>query len=73
MAVIAWLIGVAAIGVIVGVGFGLLTGRLDWRAQGCCCPADPAKDLRMRDILDADPQRATDPQCAPGPHDHLIR
>lgn len=33
-----------AIGVVV---FGLATGRLDRRAEGCC-PADPAKDLRMR-------------------------
>lgn len=27
--------------------FGLLTGRIDWRQQGCC-PADPDDDLRMR-------------------------
>ena len=27
--------------------FGLVTGRIDWRQQGCC-PADPDDDLRMR-------------------------
>lgn len=52
MIVLAWLVGLAAAGLVVGVVFGLVSGRMDWRAQGCCCPADPAKDLRMCDVID---------------------
>ena len=44
---LAWLIGGVAFAVLGAVVFGLLTGRLNRRAEGCC-PADPAKDLRMR-------------------------
>lgn len=54
MMVLAWLVGIAAAGVIVAVVVGLATGRMDWRAQGCCAPADPAKDLRMRDVIDTE-------------------
>ena len=40
-------IGVAA-AVFLGVLlFGLATGRIDWRQQGCCA-ADPDRDARMR-------------------------
>ena len=42
------LIGVLLAGFVATVGFGLATGRIAWRQQGCC-PADPARDLRMRD------------------------
>jgi hypothetical protein len=43
-----WLVGGAAVAVIGAVVFGLVTGRLDRRAEGCC-PSDSTKDLRMRD------------------------
>lgn len=42
-------LGVLAIGFLAVLLFGLVTGRIDWRQQGCCAPADPADDLRMRD------------------------
>ena len=42
------LIGVVLVGFVAVLVFGLVTGRIDWRQQGCC-PADPADDLRMRD------------------------
>ncbi|MFL6070959.1 MAG: hypothetical protein ACJ72Y_06715 [Actinomycetes bacterium] len=29
------------------LAFGLLTGRIPWRVNGCCCPPDPSQDLRM--------------------------
>lgn len=48
MAVIGWLLG---LGLLAFVVFGLATGRLDRRAEGCC-PADPAKDLRMRPAVE---------------------
>lgn len=44
---VQWIVaGIAAV-LILSVVFGLITGRLDRKAEGCC-PADPAKDLRMR-------------------------
>jgi hypothetical protein len=42
-------LGLLAIGFLAVLVFGLGTGRIDWRQQGCCAPADPADDLRMRD------------------------
>lgn len=42
-------IGVVAAGFLAALLFGLFTGRIAWRQQGCCCPADPATDTRMRD------------------------
>ena len=48
---IAVLLG-AVIVVFLGVLiFGLATGRIDWRQQGCC-DADPAKDARMNVAAD---------------------
>ncbi len=44
---VQWLVAAVALGLILAVVFGLVTGRLDRTAEGCC-PADPAKDLRMR-------------------------
>jgi hypothetical protein len=41
-------LGLVLGGFVVTLVFGLATGRVAWRQQGCC-PADPAKDLRMRD------------------------
>jgi hypothetical protein len=42
-------IGVVVAGFLAALLFGLFTGRIAWRQQGCCCPADPADDTRMRD------------------------
>jgi hypothetical protein len=44
---VGWLVAAVAVVAVGMVVFGLVTGRLDRRAQGCC-PADPAQDLRMR-------------------------
>lgn len=44
---VEWLVAAVAVAGVAVVVFGLVTGRLDRRAQGCC-PADPSKDLRMR-------------------------
>ena len=41
-------VGLVVVGFLVTLIFGLVTGRIAWRQQGCCCPADPAKDARMR-------------------------
>lgn len=41
-------IGVVLVGFVSTLVFGLATGRIPWRQQGCC-PADPERDLRMRD------------------------
>ena len=40
-------LGVALSGFLIVLVFGLLTGRIPWRASGCCCPADPSIDRRM--------------------------
>jgi hypothetical protein len=40
-------LGAVVLGVIVITVIGLVTGRLDRRAESCC-PRDPARDLRMR-------------------------
>jgi hypothetical protein len=40
-------VGVALISFLSVLVFGLVTGRIPWRANGCCCPADPAQDRRM--------------------------
>ena len=42
------LLGVLAVAVLATLVFGLITKRIDWRQQGCCAPADPSHDLRMR-------------------------
>lgn len=55
MELVGALLGGAAVAMLVMLAFGLVTGRIDWRAQGCCCPADPAKDLRMRDAFVPNP------------------
>ena len=41
------LLGLVVAGFLVTLIFGLITGRIAWRQQGCCS-ADPAKDARMR-------------------------
>lgn len=41
------LVGLAVIGFLLTLVYGLITGRVAWRQQGCC-PADPAQDARMR-------------------------
>ena len=43
---IAALLGAVLVGFLAVLIFGLVTGRIDWRQQGCC-DADPAKDARM--------------------------
>jgi hypothetical protein len=53
------LIGALAVGFVAVLLFGLITGRIAWRQQGCCAP--PAdRDLRLRDEFAAPPpQRDT--------------
>jgi len=46
--VIQVVLGLVVAGFLVTLIFGLVTGRIAWRQQACCCPADPAKDARMR-------------------------
>jgi hypothetical protein len=46
--VLAYLIGASAVIFIVVLAYGGLTGRVKLE-NGCCCPSDPSKDLRMRD------------------------
>ena len=41
------LLGVVLAGFLITLVFGLVTGRIAWRQQGCC-PADSDDDLRMR-------------------------
>ncbi|MDA8435800.1 MAG: hypothetical protein M0Z98_07425 [Actinomycetales bacterium] len=43
---IAVLLGAVLVGFLVVLIFGLVTGRIDWRQQGCC-DANPANDGRM--------------------------
>ncbi len=50
---IAALFGTVVVGFLAVLVFGLLTGRIDWRQQGCCA-ADPAKDARMTVAEDRD-------------------
>lgn len=47
-------LGVLAGGVLAVLVFGLVTGRIPWRTRGCCCPVDPADDVRMRDAIGPD-------------------
>lgn len=47
MSAIQVLIGLVVGGFLATLVFGLLTGRIDWRQQGCCA-ADPEDDPRMR-------------------------
>jgi hypothetical protein len=51
MAVVELVVALALGSFLVTLVFGLVTGRIPWRVNGCCCPADASKDLRM---LDAD-------------------
>jgi hypothetical protein len=46
--VIQVVLGLVVAGFLVTLIFGLVTGRIAWRQEACCCPADPAKDARMR-------------------------
>jgi len=46
--VIQVMLGLVVAGFLVTLIFGLVTGRIAWRQEACCCPADPAKDARMR-------------------------
>jgi hypothetical protein len=46
--VIQALVGLVVAWFLVTLIFGLVTGRIAWRQEACCCPADPAKDARMR-------------------------
>ena len=41
------LVGLVVAGFLATLIFGLVTGRIAWHQQACCCPADPAKDARM--------------------------
>jgi hypothetical protein len=43
---IAVLLGAVLVGFLGVLIFGLVTGRIEWRQQGCC-DADPTKDARM--------------------------
>lgn len=47
MIAVQLLVGVVVGGFLAVLIFGLVTGRIDWRQQGCC-EADPAKDARMK-------------------------
>jgi hypothetical protein len=51
-------VGVALFAFLGVLAFGLLTSRIPWRVSGCCCPADPAQDLRMRGAGTATPIRS---------------
>jgi hypothetical protein len=57
--VIAALVGLVVGAFLATLVFGLVTGRIAWRQQGCCCPADPAQDARMRSVEDAGSQHPT--------------
>ncbi len=46
------LVGLVVAGFLVTLAFGLVTGRIAWRQRGCCAPADPAQDVRMRSVDD---------------------
>jgi hypothetical protein len=46
--VIQALVGLVVAGFLTTLILGLVTGRIAWRQQACCCPADPAEDARMR-------------------------
>jgi hypothetical protein len=43
------LVGALVVAFLGVLAFGLATRRIAWRQQACCAPADPARDLRMRD------------------------
>lgn len=43
-----YLIGAVVIAFAVVLAYGAVTGRVKTN-DGCCCPSDPSKDLRMRD------------------------
>lgn len=55
---IATVVGGIVLAFLAVLLFGLATGRVDWRQQGCC-PADPDDDLRMR--TDQAPSTSTTP------------
>lgn len=43
------ILGILAAVFIAVLLFALVTGRIDWRQQGCCAVSDPARDARLRD------------------------
>ncbi len=45
---VVYLIGASALAFIVVLAYGAITGRVKLD-DGCCCPSDPSRDLRMRD------------------------
>ena len=47
MAAVELVVGLVLTAFIGTLVFGLLTGRIPWRVNGCCCPPDPSHDLRM--------------------------
>lgn len=48
---IQYLIVAVLVGLLVLLALGGLTGRIRMQ-DGCCCPADPQRDLRMRDPVE---------------------
>jgi hypothetical protein len=47
-----YLLGAVVLGFIATLAYALITGRVQARRDGCCCPSDPAHDLRMRNATD---------------------
>ena len=45
---VAYLIGAGTLVFTALLAYGALTGRVKMN-DGCCCPTDPSRDLRMRD------------------------
>lgn len=46
--VLFYVIGAGALVFMAVLAYGGITGRVKMD-DGCCCPTDPSKDLRMRD------------------------
>ena len=57
MVVAQFVVRVVLITLLGTLAFGVITRRIPWRSDGCCCPSDPAKDARMRPHLDASQRR----------------
>jgi hypothetical protein len=51
MDVIGWLVAAGLVALVAALAYGLITGRLNRRAEGCCT-ADASRDLRMRTAFD---------------------
>lgn len=45
---VVYLIGASALAFMAVLAYGAITGRVKMD-DGCCCPSDPSRDLRMRD------------------------